>query len=913
MRIREMMSNIISSLCQTVNRPNEQSAIVSNVNFPKPTSDPSSSLASLRRKVVVNIPIRISRKELSKVQWKKVYATALITLLGTSVPNAICIGSFLALIENAHAQPFCPSLACSYFRGTYGSLGYFDVDVAGDYAYVAAGGLHIINITNPTNASLVGFYALGTIDAWGVALSGNYAYVASGPVGLQVIDITNLSNPVGVGSYSTPGFAQDVAVLGNVAYMADGSSGLQIIDISTPSNPVFVGGYDTTGDSIGIAVLGNFAYMADGSSGLQIIDISIPSNPSYVGGYDTPGQSWSVKISGNYAYVADSNGGLQIINVTNSSNPTFLASYNTPGNAWDVVVVGDYAYVVDESFGLLIVNITNSSNPIFESFYDTSGFSTGLTVSGNYAYIADEMSLEILKLDCLLSSASTDSSNTGILNISSMSRTSPTTYLSITHSASGVPLGSSSKGKSKVALGVLVSLGSLVLIGSPLAYFYYIRSKKRKTIGQTDESFQFGNELLALESTHKKIGKSYYQLSKIDRDEARGVYKQTGYFIPFPEDKKRIKYVIGKGQFGAIKVAQRIEDGSYVASKKVKGEENMRASEEEANMQRDAAGDNILPIYNTIKLERALYHFMPLAGYGDASDIQDLLTSLEHPKLVLEVIKFVAKDILTGLKTIHEKGIYHLDIKPENMVFTNDGVGYITDFGCAKKATGSQILWNAIGDCRYFSPERLQAIREDRTFDGEKADIWAAGMMLLQLIKNMSPFQLFEMPGHFPVRVQKCDQDYFHEKLNRFKELQYPEGGDIWWVIKGLLDPNLATRFTSREALEASCFKWLNKTLQEKVFEDLKREKLAQNIGMKKEELDIGDYVGVAQAAILERGQKIYDSENYQQFYGVTRNDREQVSPEDVRLGKTQDYEFSPEGQGVEYLFTPDDKKQELV
>ncbi|NGX43575.1 MAG: Serine/threonine-protein kinase StkP, partial [Chlamydiae bacterium] len=235
---------------------------------------------------------------------------------------------------------------------------------------------------------------------------------------------------------------------------------------------------------------------------------------------------------------------------------------------------------------------------------------------------------------------------------------------------------------------------------------------------------------------HKEIGEQYYQLSKISKEEAQKIYRKTGHMIVFPEDEDRLKYVIGKGNFGAIKVAQRIADEEYVASKKVKGEENIRVSEAEANMQRDAAGDNVLSIYNTIQLKYALYHFMPLAGNGDGCNIQALLAALHNPKLALEILKFIAKDILTGLQTIHAKGIYHLDLKPDNVVFTKDGTGYITDFGCAKKVKGSQISHDAIGDNRYFSPERLQACREGSTFDAEKTDIWAAGMMLLQMIKN---------------------------------------------------------------------------------------------------------------------------------------------------------------------------------
>ncbi|MFM7711302.1 MAG: hypothetical protein ACKO7A_00745, partial [Microcystis sp.] len=59
-----------------------------------------------------------------------------------------------------------------------------------------------------------------------------------------------------------------------------GGSGLQIIDISNPTNPTLKGNYDTPFSAIGVQVVGNYAYVADRGSGLQILDVGDFNYPS---------------------------------------------------------------------------------------------------------------------------------------------------------------------------------------------------------------------------------------------------------------------------------------------------------------------------------------------------------------------------------------------------------------------------------------------------------------------------------------------------------------------------------------------------------------------------------------------------------------------------------------------------------
>jgi hypothetical protein len=235
-------------------------------------------------------------------------------------------------------------------------------------------------------------------DAYDVAVSGNYAYVADQLSGLQVIDISDPTNPTSAGSYDTPGSAYGVAISGDYAYVADRLSGLQTIDISDPENPTLAGGYDTPSDAMSVAISGDYAYVADFMT-LQVINISDPTNPTLAGSCSTPGTAWRVDISGDYAYIADRDSGLQVIDISDPANPTLAGSYDTPGNAYGVAVSGDHAYVADGGSGLQVIDISDPTNPTLAGGYDTPAIANEVAVSGNYAYVADHNSgLQILDI-----------------------------------------------------------------------------------------------------------------------------------------------------------------------------------------------------------------------------------------------------------------------------------------------------------------------------------------------------------------------------------------------------------------------------------------------------------------------------------------------------------------------------------
>ncbi|NJL59405.1 MAG: hypothetical protein HC887_06945 [Desulfobacteraceae bacterium] len=99
-----------------------------------------------------------------------------------------------------------------------------------------------------------------------------------------------------VGSVDTPGEARKFDIIGNIAYLADGSGGLQIIDISNSTNPMIIGSVKMPDEARDVKVIGNTAYVADYASGLQVVDVSNPTSPVIIGSVDTPNHAMAVYI-----------------------------------------------------------------------------------------------------------------------------------------------------------------------------------------------------------------------------------------------------------------------------------------------------------------------------------------------------------------------------------------------------------------------------------------------------------------------------------------------------------------------------------------------------------------------------------------------------------------------------------------
>ena len=125
----------------------------------------------------------------------------------------------------------------------------------------------------------------------------------------------------------------------------------------------------------------------------------------------------------------------------------------------------------------------------------------------------------------------------------------------------------------------------------------------------------------------------------------------------------------------------------------------------------------------------------------EGESLAGLLTR-ERPELrrALEILEAIA----AGLAHAHERGIVHRDLKPGNVFLTREGTVKLLDFGLSHLAVepvGSK-LQPAGGTPAYMAPEQWRGEPQDA-----RTDIWAAGVVLYELLTGEPPFQGATMAG----------------------------------------------------------------------------------------------------------------------------------------------------------------------
>ena len=141
---------------------------------------------------------------------------------------------------------------------------------------------------------------------------------------------------------------------------------------------------------------------------------------------------------------------------------------------------------------------------------------------------------------------------------------------------------------------------------------------------------------------------------------------------------------------------------------------------------------NIVSIYDRGESEGTYYIAME---YIDGPTLKEEITS-RAPLPEAEAVGY-AQQVLQALEFAHRRGVIHRDIKPHNMMLTEDGLLKVTDFGIARAANQVEMteVGSIVGTAQYLSPEQARG----QTV-GPQSDIYSLGVVLYEMLTGEVPF-----------------------------------------------------------------------------------------------------------------------------------------------------------------------------
>lgn len=151
----------------------------------------------------------------------------------------------------------------------------------------------------------------------------------------------------------------------------------------------------------------------------------------------------------------------------------------------------------------------------------------------------------------------------------------------------------------------------------------------------------------------------------------------------------------------------------------------------------------------------------------------------------------ITKQIANALSAAHKKGIIHRDIKPHNILISNEGrIVKVADFGIAKAVSNSTMtnIGSIIGSVHYFSPEQAKG-----KYVTNNADLYSLGIVLYEMLIGKVPFR-----GDSPIAIAL---QHINDEIEFTQDEKVNIPQSVRTIIKKLTEKSSSDRYQSAEEL----------------------------------------------------------------------------------------------------------------
>ena len=225
--------------------------------------------------------------------------------------------------------------------------------------------------------------------------------------------------------------------------------------------------------------------------------------------------------------------------------------------------------------------------------------------------------------------------------------------------------------------------------------------------------------------------------------------------------------LLGKGSFGEVYLTQKGNNPQILATKKLDKKQTDRPSvkkyfENEISIMKELNHPNIVKFYDMLASYSHYYVVMEYCNGGGLSDCLKKYKKLYNRPFTQEIVQYLMRQIIDGLKYLHSRKIIHRDIKLDNILvtFSNDkdknslnmlaSRVKIIDFGLATRLGPEDLTYTALGSPINMDPLILKKYNKAGGYEklqgyNEKADIWSLGTICYEMLTGEAMFKVKSM------------------------------------------------------------------------------------------------------------------------------------------------------------------------